>query len=198
MPDLQVRIGEDNEIQIKAKTITKGYYNRPQETAEAFIDGWFRTGDCGKLDGDTLIMTDRLKDLFKTSNGKYISPQSIETCLTSDRYFEQVAVIGNNRNYVTAIISPAQEPLKEFARANNLQYDHIEDLFKLPSVQELYKERIAEAQEDFASFEKIKKFRLIRRSFSIESGELTSTLKLRRAVIQQNYASLIEEMYNEQ
>ena len=196
MPDVQVRIGEDNEIQIKSKTITKGYYNRPKETAEAFIDGWFRTGDCGKLEGNTLIMTDRLKDLFKTSNGKYISPQAIETCLTSDKYIEQAAVIGNNRNYVTAIISPAHEPLKKFAEDNNLQYEHIEDLFKLPLVQKLFEDRILEDQSGFASFEKIKKFRLIRKSFSIESGELTSTLKLRRAVIQQNYASLIEEMYN--
>jgi len=197
MPDVQVRIGEDNEIQVKAKTITKGYYNRPKETEEAFIDGWFRTGDCGKLEGDTLIMTDRLKDLFKTSNGKYISPQAIETCLTSDRFIEQVAVIGNNRNYVTAIISPAHEPLKEFAKENDLQYERIEDLFEMPIVQKLFEEKIAEDLSDFASFEKIKKFRLIRRSFSIASGELTSTLKLRRAVIQQNYSSLIDEMYNE-
>jgi len=197
MPELQVRIGEDNEIQIKGKTITKGYYNMPKETEEAFIDGWFRTGDCGKLEGDTLIMTDRLKDLFKTSNGKYISPQAIETCLTANRFIEQVAVIGNNRNYVTAIISPAQEPLKAFAKENNLQYERIEDLFEMPIVQKLYEDKIAEDQADFASFEKIRKFRLIRRSFSIESGELTSTLKLRRAVIQQNYSSLIEEMYNE-
>ncbi|MDR1544116.1 MAG: long-chain fatty acid--CoA ligase [Prevotellaceae bacterium] len=195
MPDIQVRIGEDNEIQIKGKTITKGYYNRPKETAEAFIDGWLRTGDCGKLDGNTLTMTDRLKDLFKTSNGKYISPQAIETALTSDKYFEQAAVIGNNRNYVTAIIAPAIEPLKEFAKKNNLQYEHIEDLFKMEIVQKLYEEHIEAAQKDFASFEKIKKFRLIRCGFSIASGELTSTLKLRRAIIQQNYASLIEEMY---
>ena len=197
MPDVQVRIGDDNEIQVKAKTITKGYYNRPQETTEAFIDGWFRTGDCGKLEGDTLTMTDRLKDLFKTSNGKYISPQAIESCLTSDRFIEQVAVIGNNRNYVTAIISPAHEPLKEFAQENFLQYERIEDLFEMPIVQKLFEDKIAEDQADFASFEKIKKFRLIRRSFSIESGELTSTLKLRRAVIQQNYSSLIEEMYDD-
>jgi long-chain acyl-CoA synthetase len=197
MPEVQVRIGEDNEILVKAKTVTTGYYNRPKETAEAFIDGWFKTGDCGKLEGNTLFMTDRLKDLFKTSNGKYISPQSIETCLTSDRYIEQAAVIGNNRNYVTAIISPAHEPLKEFAEKHNLLYEHIEDLFKMSEVQTFYRKIIAEAQKGFASFEQIKKFRLIRRSFSIESGELTSTLKLRRAVIQQNYASLIEEMYNE-
>jgi long-chain acyl-CoA synthetase len=195
MPDIQVRIGEDNEILLKGKTITCGYYNRPQETADAFIDGWFKTGDMGKLEGNTLFMTDRLKDLFKTSNGKYISPQAIETAITSDPYMDQVAVIGNNRNYVTAIISPKMDLLEEFAQKNNLQYEHIEEIFDNNLVKQLFEEKISAALVDFASFEKIRKFRLIRRSFSIESGELTSTLKLRRAVIQQNYASLIEEMY---
>ena len=197
LPDVQVRIGDDNEIQIKGKTVTQGYYQRPQETAEAFVDGWFRTGDMGKLEGETLYMTDRLKDLFKTSNGKYISPQAIEIALTADPYIEQVAVFGNNRNYVTAIISPSMPLLEKFAKENNISYDRIEETFENPLVQKLFEERIAAMQADFASFEKVKKFRLIRRSFSIESGELTSTLKLKRAVIQQNYATLIEDMYAE-
>lgn len=197
MPDIQVRIGDDNEIQVKGKTITKGYYKRPQETQEAFVDGWFRTGDMGKLEGDTIYMTDRLKDLFKTSNGKYISPQAIEISLTSDPYIEQVAVIGNNRNYVTAIISPSMALLETFAKQNNLQYERIEEILQHPLVVALFEERISALQADFASFEKIKKFRLIKRNFSIESGELTSTLKLKRAVIQQNYAALIDEMYEE-
>jgi long-chain acyl-CoA synthetase len=195
MPDVQAKIGEDNEILVKGKTVTVGYYKRPQETADAFIDGWFRTGDCGKVEGNTLYMTDRLKDLFKTSNGKYISPQAIETALTSNRYVEQVAAIGNNRNYVTAIIAPAQEPLKELAQTQHIEYEYFEDLLKTPQVQKLFEEIINEAQKNFASFEKVKKFRLVKRGFSIEAGELTSTLKLRRAVIQQNYASLIDEMY---
>jgi long-chain acyl-CoA synthetase len=195
MPNIQAKIGEDNEILIKGQTVTVGYYKRPQETADAFIDGWFRTGDCGRLEGDTLYMTDRLKDLFKTSNGKYISPQSIETALTSNIYIEQAAAIGNNRNYVTAIIAPAQEPLKEFAQTQHIEYENFENLIKTTQVQKLFEDIISETQKDFASFEKIKKFRLIKRGFSIESGELTSTLKLRRAVIQQNYAPLIEEMY---
>ena len=197
LPDVHVRIGDDNEIQIKGKTVTQGYYQRPQETAEAFIDGWFRTGDMGKLEGETLYMTDRLKDLFKTSNGKYVSPQAIEIALTADPYIEQVAVFGNNRNYVTAIISPSMPLLEKFAKENNIRYDRIEETFDNPLVQKLFEEKIAAMQADFASFEKVKKFRLIRRSFSIESGELTSTLKLKRAVIQQNYAALIEDMYAE-
>ena len=107
MPEVQVKIGEDNEILVKAETVTSGYYKKPEATAEAFIDGWFRTGDSGKLiDGKYVVLVDRIKDLFKTSNGKYIAPQQIETKLGADRYIEQIAVIGNNRNYVTAIIAP--------------------------------------------------------------------------------------------
>lgn len=197
LPDVQVRIGNDNEIQIKGKTITKGYYNREQENKEAFIDGWFRTGDMGRMEGETLYMTDRLKDLFKTSNGKYISPQAIEITLTADPHIEQIAVIGNNRNYVTAIISPSIPLLESFAKKNNIEYKRIEELLDHPLVIKLFAEIIEKQQVDFASFEKVKKFRLIKHTFSIESGELTSTLKLKRAVIQQNYSSLIEDMYNE-
>ncbi len=197
MPDVNVRIGEDGEIQIKAKTITPGYYNMPEETAEAFVDGWFRTGDMGKIDGNVLYMTDRIKDMFKTSNGKYISPQSIEIALTQDPFIEQVAVIGNNRNYVTAIISPSVALLKEFAAQNDIKYELIDDILYSDKVQKLFEKKIDELQKDFAPFEKIKKFRLIKRQFSVESGELTNTLKLKRAVIQQNYSSLIEEMYRE-
>lgn len=195
MPEVEVKIGDDNEILVKGKTVCVGYYNKPEATADAFVDGWFRTGDAGRLEGDTLYMTDRIKDLFKTSNGKYIAPQQIETILGADRYIEQVAVIGNNRNFVTAIIAPNLEAVKNFAAANNIAYDRVEDLMVHPKIIELIEERIAEGQKNMAPYEKIKKFRLIKRGFSIESGELTSTLKLRRAVIQQNYAGLIEEMY---
>ncbi|MDO4191275.1 MAG: long-chain fatty acid--CoA ligase [Bacteroidales bacterium] len=196
MPNVQVRIGDDNEIQVKAKTVTVGYYNKPEETAAAFTeDGWFRTGDAGRLEGKTLFFVDRIKDLFKTSNGKYISPQLIETKLGGDKYIEQVAVIGNNRNFVTAIIAPALEPLKTFAQEHGITYQRIEELLAHPKIIQLIAERIEENQKEFASFEKIKRFRLIKKGFSIESGELTSTLKIRRAVIQQNYAALINEMY---
>lgn len=197
LPDVEVRIGDDNEIQIKGKTITKGYYNSEQETRNAFVDGWFRTGDMGRIEGDTLYMTDRLKDLFKTSNGKYISPQLIETTLTSDPYIEQIAVIGNNRNYVTAIISPSIPLLEAFAQKNGISYERIEEILNHPLVVQLFAEKIEAMQADFSGFEKVKKFRLIKHTFSIESGELTSTLKLKRAVIQQNYATLIEEMYED-
>ncbi len=197
MPDVQVKIGEDGEILVKGKTVCSGYYKKPEINANSFIDGWFRTGDAGKLvDGKHLYMTDRLKDLFKTSNGKYIAPQQIETILGGDVFIEQVAVIGNNRNYVTAIIAPNIEAIKGYAEQNGIKYEYVDELMDNPQICKMMEERIAELQKDMAPYEKIKKFRLIKRGFTIESGELTSTLKLRRAVILQNYASMIEEMYN--
>jgi long-chain acyl-CoA synthetase len=197
MPDVQVKIGEDGEILVKGKTVCSGYYKKPEITENSFVDGWFRTGDAGKLvDGKHLYMTDRIKDLFKTSNGKYIAPQQIETILGGDVFIEQVAVIGNNRNYVTAIIAPNIEAIKGYAEQNGIKYEYVDELMDNPQVCKMMEERIAELQKDMAPYEKIKKFRLIKRGFSIESGELTSTLKLRRAVILQNYAAMIEEMYN--
>ena len=197
MPDVDVKIGEDGEILVKGKTVCSGYYKKPEITANSFVDGWFRTGDAGKLvDGKHLYMTDRIKDLFKTSNGKYIAPQQIETLLGGDVFIEQVAVIGNNRNYVTAIIAPNIEAIKGYAEQNGIKYEYVDELMDNPQVCKMMEERIAELQKDMAPYEKIKKFRLIKRGFTIESGELTSTLKLRRAVILQNYAAMIEEMYN--
>ena len=197
MPDVQVKIGEDGEILVKGKTVCSGYYKKPEINANSFVDGWFRTGDAGKLvDGKHLYMTDRLKDLFKTSNGKYIAPQQIETILGGDVFIEQVAVIGNNRNYVTAIIAPNIEAIKGYAEQNGIKYEYVDELMDNPQICKMMEERIAELQKDMAPYEKIKKFRMIKRGFTIESGELTSTLKLRRAVILQNYAAMIEEMYN--
>ncbi len=193
---LQVKIGEDNEILVKGETVFAGYYKKPKATEDAFIDGWFRTGDAGRLDGNVLYMTERIKDLFKTSNGKYIAPQQIETVLGADLYIEQIAVIGNNRNFVSAIIAPNVEAVKNYAKQNNIAYDRFEDLIENPAINQLFESRIAEAQKDMAGYEQVKKFRLIPKGFTMEAGELTSTLKLRRAVILQNYSSMIEEMYN--
>ena len=196
MPDVQVEIGEDNEILVKGKTVFSGYYNKPEATAAAFEDGWFHTGDAGKLvDGKHVYMVERIKDLFKTSNGKYIAPQQIETKLGADRYIEQIAVIGNNRNFVTAIIAPNLPAVEQYAKEQGIEYSSIDALLADSRIQQLFEERIAEGQADMASYEKIKKFKLIKRGFTIESGELTSTLKLRRAVILQNYAASIDEMY---
>ncbi len=197
MPDIEVKISDDNEILLKGKTIFKGYYNRPEQTREAFTeDGFFRTGDAGALDGCNLIMTERLKDLFKTSNGKYIAPQQIELRLTQDKFVEQAVVIGDGYNYVTALIVPAFERLKEYAAKNSIAFTEMEDLLANPKIVELYENIIKERQQGMASYEQIKKFTLIKKGFSLETGELTNTLKLRRTVIAQKNAIYINRMYN--
>ncbi len=195
--DIQVKIGDKGEILVKGPTVMTGYYNKPDETAEAFTaDGWFRTGDAGYIDkSGAVVLTERLKDLFKTSNGKYIAPQALETRLGEDKYIEQVAVIGNNRKYVTAIIIPAFEALKEYARKKHIHYKNLDDLVRNSDIKRFIEERIERLQKSFAPFEKIKKFTLLPREFTMESGELTNTLKIRRPVINSHYAREIEAMY---
>lgn len=197
MPDVQVKIGDNNEIYVKGKTVMKGYYKKPEETAKVFTeDGWFKTGDAGKLGKNGgLVLTERIKDLFKTSNGKYIAPQALETRIGEDKYIDQVAVIGDQRKYVTAIIIPAYEALKEYAAQKQIQYRNLEELVKNQKIQSLIQERINELQKNFARFEQIKKFTLLPRAFSMEAGELTNTLKIRRPVINQRYKTEIEAMY---
>ncbi len=197
LPGIEVRIGKDNEILVKAPTVMRGYYRRPEDTAAVFTDdGWFRTGDAGRFDeSGALILTERLKDLFKTSNGKYIAPQALESRLGEDKYIEQVAVIGDQRKYVTAIIIPAFEALKEYARRKKIAFRNIDELIQNTEIRKLIQERIDRLQKGFANFEKIKKFTLLPKEFSIESGELTNTLKLRRPIINNRYAHEIEAMY---
>lgn len=197
MPGVEVKIGEENEILVKGATVMRGYYNKPEATAEAFTaDGWLRTGDAGYIDeSGALVLTERIKDLFKTSNGKYIAPQALESRLGEDKFIEQVAVIGDKRKYVTAIIIPAFEALKEYARKKHIQYRTMEDLIKNTDVRKMIQERIDILQENFAGFERIKKFTLLPQEFTMEAGELTNTLKIRRPVINRRYAREIEAMY---
>lgn len=200
MPGVKIKIGEDNEILLKGKTITPGYYNNEEANKNAFTeDGWFRTGDAGTISKDGKItLTERIKDLFKTSNGKYIAPQEIETRLELDKYIEQAVAIGDERNYVTAIIVPSIPSLEEYAKENHIKYDSVDTLLKNPKIYALIEERIAKQQEGMANFEKIKKFTFIKKGFSIESGELTNTLKLRRTIIMQKYKVIIDSMYGDQ
>ena len=196
MPDLEVKIGEDNEIMLKGKTIFPGYYNNPAANAAAFTeDGWFKTGDAGIIKDNAIVMTERIKDMFKTSNGKYIAPQEIETRLTMDKYIEQAAVIGDERNFVTAIIAPSIAALEEYAKKSKIAYEDIDELLKVQAIKEFIQSRITEQQKGMANYELIKRFILIKKSFAIESGELTNTLKIRRAVIMQKYKKQIDEMY---
>ena len=194
---IEVKIGKENEILVKGPTVMRCYYRRPEATAEAFTeDGWFRTGDAGRFDeSGALILTERLKDLFKTSNGKYIAPQAIESRLGEDKYIEQVAVIGDQRKYVTAIIIPAFEALKEYARRKKIAFRNVDELIENSEIKKMIAERIERLQNGFAGFERIKKFTLLPKEFTIETGELTNTLKLRRPIINDLYHDKIEAMY---
>lgn len=196
MPDVEAKIGDEKEILLRGKTITKGYYQNAEANEKAFTaDGWFRTGDAGEIRDNKIILTERLKDLFKTSNGKYVAPQEIETRLGTDKYIDQVAVIGDERNYVTAIIAPSIPALETYAKTNNITYKDIDELLHSPEVHKLMEERIAEHQKGMAGYEMVKKFTLIKIPFTIETGELTNTLKIKRAVITQKYKKQIDAMY---
>lgn len=199
MPDVQVKIDErNNEILIKGKTVTAGYYKKPEENAKSFTeDGFFRTGDAGRLEGDVLFFTERIKDLYKTSNGKYIAPQAIEGLMSSDKYIEQIAVIGDQRKFVSALIVPAYALLEEYAASKGIAYENREELIANPDIVRLIESRIEEHQKTLASYEKIKRITLLPEPFTMEGRELTDTLKLRRPVVAQKYAAQIEAMYVE-
>lgn len=198
MPDIEVKIGENNEILLRGKTIMSGYYHKAEATAQVIDkDGWFHTGDSGYLEGRTLFLRERIKDLFKTSNGKYISPQAIETKLSIDQYFEQVAVIADRHKFVSALIVPNYKAVEAFAQGKGIHYGNIEELLQHPQVKELFQTRMDTLQQQFASYERIKRFTLLPQPFSMERGELTNTLKLRRKIVEQNYQELIDKMYQE-
>jgi len=199
MPNLEVKIDPQNdEILIKGRTVTSGYYKKPEENAKSFTeDGFFCTGDAGWFEGDNLFFKERIKDLYKTSNGKYIAPQAIEGLISSDKYIQQIAVIGDERKFVGALIVPDFQLLEQYAKRKGIDYTGIEDLVKNPDIIHMIEARVEEHQKDLASYEKIKKFILLPKAFTMESREMTDTLKLRRPVILQNYAQQIEEMYEE-
>ncbi len=194
---IQVKIGEQNEILVKGPTVMKGYYNKPEETAKAIdTDGWFHTGDCGEIaPTGEIILTERLKDLYKTSNGKYIAPQVLETMLGQDKYIEQVAIIGDGRKYVSALIVPDFEELKAYADKKHIEHRSIEDIVNNPDIHKMIEARINDYQKGLAAHEQIKRFVLLPKPFTMENGELTNTLKIRRAVINKRYRPLIDAMY---
>ena len=197
IPWVQVKIDSNSEVLVKGPTVMGGYYHKPEATAEAFTaDGWFRTGDAGYLDKNgNLFLTDRIKDLFKTSNGKYIAPQAIETRLGTDKFIEQVAVIGDSRKYVSALIVPSFAALRAWADEKKIAYGSMEELLDDKRVNEMMEKRLEVLQKGLAPYEKIKRFKLLAHEFTMESGELTNTLKLKRRVINKNYADIIESLY---
>lgn len=196
MPNVQVKIGENDEVLLKGETITKGYYKKPEATKNTFTeDGWFRTGDSGYFKDGNLYLKERIKDLFKTSNGKYIAPQAIESKIVVDRYVDQIAVIADQRKFVSALIIPEYKLVEEYAKSNGIGYSSMEELLNNPKIIELFTKRIDALQTEFASYEKIKRFTLLANPFSMERGELTNTLKIKRNVLYTNYSKEIDKMY---
>ena len=198
MPHMEVKIGENDEILLKGPAITKGYYKKEAATKAAFTeDGWFRTGDAGYIKDGFLFLTERIKDLFKTSNGKYIAPQAIETKMVVDRYIDQISIIADERKFVAALIVPDYKLVEKFAADKGIRYASMAELLKHEAVMQLFKERIDTLQQQFAHYEQIKKFTLLPEPFSMAKGELTNTLKIKRSVLNKNYAAEIEAMYAE-
>ena len=195
---IQIKIGEDNEILLKGPTITKGYYHRDTTNAKVFDEeGFFRTGDAGYMKDGELFLTERIKDLFKTSNGKYIAPQQVEALLLVDKFIDQVAVIADQRKFVSALIVPEFRLVEDWAREHHIAFSSREDLCANEQVKKMLQERINTLQQQLAYYEQIKRITLLPHHFSMESGELTNTLKIRRPIINKNYQAEIDKMYEE-
>lgn len=198
MPKAEVKIGENNEILVRGGMVMKGYYKKPEETAQAFTeDGFLKTGDAGEFDEKgNLFITDRIKELMKTSNGKYIAPQYIESKIGKDKFVEQIAIIADAKKYVSALIVPCFDSLEEYAKQLNIKYHDRLELLKNSEILKMFEQRINAVQKELAHFEQVKKFTLLSQAFSIKLGEITPTLKLRRKVILERYRKQIEDMYN--
>lgn len=193
---IEIKIGENSEILLKGPTITKGYYKRPEQNKAAFdTDGFFHTGDAGYLKNGELYLTERIKDLFKTSNGKYIAPQMIEALLLVDKFVDQVAVIADQRKFVSALVVPEYGALEEWARARGIKFADRVELCENKEVNAMMMERIDILQQSLAHYEQIKRFTLLPHHFSMEKGEITNTLKLRRGMVNKHYKDIIDGMY---
>jgi long-chain acyl-CoA synthetase len=195
--DTIIKIGEGGEVLIKGPQVMKGYYKNEAATKEAFTsDGFFRTGDIGEIDSDGYLkITGRIKDLIVTSGGKNISPQNIENALITSRFIEQVAVIGDNRKYLAALIVPSYIALEAWAKENNLTFTDRKDLISKPEVQKIFEAELVENMKDYARVEQIKKFTLLETEWTQDTGEMTPTMKVKRKVINQKYGPAIEAMY---
>ena len=195
---IDIKISEEGEVLLKGPTITRGYYNREDLTRQAFTeDGYFKTGDSGYLQNGELFLKERIKDLYKTSNGKYIAPQMIESKLLVDKFIDQICIIADQRKFVSALIIPVYSLLEEYAREHGIPFESREQLCADPKIYEMMKERIDTLQQQLAHYEQIKRFTLLPHHFSMEKGELTNTLKIKRRVLNQNYAKEIDAMYAE-
>jgi long-chain acyl-CoA synthetase len=198
LSNVQVRIAADGEILVRGPSVFKGYWNLPEETAKAFEDGWFHTGDIGCLDeGGFLAITDRKKDLIKTSGGKFIAPQPIEGRLKNSPMVAEAAIIGDRRKFPSVVLAPDFPMLEDWARHKKLHWDSKEELIAHPQVYGLYKDIVEEVNKDLARFEKLKKLLLVSDEFSIANGALTPTMKLKRRFIEERYRQKLDDIYNE-
>ena len=198
VPGVEVKIAGDGEILVRGPNVMKGYYRNEEATREAIRDGWFSTGDIGLLDGGGFLkITDRKKDLLKTSGGKMVAPQPIENLLKTDRFISQAVLIGDRRNFISALIVPDPALLESYARRKEISYKSVEELTRNPRVLDLFRRRVEAKMAGLPPFQTVKKFRLLPGELTQEAGELTPTLKLKRRVIEQKFAALIESMYSE-
>lgn len=198
LPGLSVKIDKNGEILVKGATVTPGYYKNPEANSKAYTDdGYFRTGDAGYFTRNgALVLTERVKDLFKTSNGKYIAPQMLESRLAENKYIDEVAVIGDQRKYVTALVVPNLSQLRRWAEKEGMDYSDTEKFVAEPKVVDFILSEINKVQEDVADYEKIKRITLLPHHFSIMNGEVTNTMKVRRPIVAKRYAAEIEAMYS--
>jgi long-chain acyl-CoA synthetase len=198
LPGVEVKIAKDGEILAYGPNIMKGYYNKKKETEETIKDGWLHTGDVGVFDAEGfLIITDRKKSLFKTTGGKYIAPTPIENMFLTSKYIDQFIIIGDRRMFVTALIVPDFEAIKEFADANRIAYTDVKELTQMKQIYDMLEKDLGQFQKSLANFERVRKFTILDRPFTIENGEMTPSLKLKRKVIEERYEDLIEDMYSE-
>ena len=196
IPGVELKIASDGEILAAGPNIMQGYYKNKKETEAVMKDGWFHTGDIGVFDAEGfLIITDRKKNLFKTTGGKYVAPTPIENMFLASKYIEQFVLIGDRRMYITALIVPDFEALKEYADAHRIPYKDPKELVKMKQIEDMLNKELAQFQKNLANFERVRKFTLLDKPFSVEDGELTPKLSVRRKVIEERYRDLIDEMY---
>ncbi len=196
VPGCEVRIGDDGEILVRGDNVMLGYYENPEATAEVLRDGWLHTGDIGRIDDDGfLLVTDRLKDIIITSGGKNIAPQRIETVVGRDHFVEQIAVIGDRRKFVSALIVPVFDVLEKYAAEHGIEYGSRQELVTNPEIMAVFKERIDRQSEELAQYEKVKAFVLLDREFSQDDREITPTQKIRRRIVEKSFSDEIEAMY---
>jgi len=193
--DVQVKIAPDGEILVKGPNVMQGYYRQPEMTAEVLQNGWFHTGDIGELDGEFLKITDRKKEMFKTSGGKYIAPQLMENKFKESTLIEQLMVVGDGRKYPAALIVPSFDSLRSYCQRKNIPYESDAEVITKNEIQDKYQSEIDSLNRHFAKWEQVKRFKLLDKPWGIDSGELTPTLKLKRKVITEKFSKEIQGLY---